>query len=35
MEAPQHFYRLGHRFGRQKSGTEHAFAQPRDFAVFV
>jgi hypothetical protein len=35
MEAPQHLYRFGHGLGRQKAGTEYAFAQARDFAILM
>jgi hypothetical protein len=35
MKPPQHFYRGRDCFRRQKTATEHGFAQARDFAVFV
>ena len=35
MKAPQDLHRLGHRFGSEKAGTKHAFAQARNLAVFV
>jgi hypothetical protein len=35
MKAAQHLHRFGHGFGSEKSGAKHAFAEARDFAVFV
>jgi len=35
MKPAQHLYGFGHRFGREKVRTEDAFAEARDFAVFM
>ena len=35
MESPQNFHRLGDGIGSKESGTKNAFAETRDFAVFV
>src|SRR5208282_1026642 len=35
MKPAQNFHGFGHRFRREKSGAEDAFAQASDFAVFV
>ena len=35
VEAAQHLHGFGHRLGSEESSAKHAFAEARDFAVFV